>query len=44
MVYCVDLNGLLQKCRERDPTLTIKYKQKKLEQVGREETKKAKKR
>jgi len=32
------------KCRERDPTLTIKYKQKKLEQVGREETKKAKKR
>jgi len=33
------------KCREKDPSLTIKYKQKKLEQAGRDETgKKAKKR
>lgn len=33
------------KCRQRDPSLTIKYKQKKLEQVGKEESaKKAKKR
>lgn len=36
---------LQQKCRQRDPSLTIKYKQKKLEQVGKEESaKKAKKR
>ncbi|EFX66713.1 hypothetical protein DAPPUDRAFT_229353 [Daphnia pulex] len=33
------------KCRQRDPSLTIKYKQKKLEQAGKEEAaKKAKKR
>lgn len=44
-LHLIDNCDIFQKCRQRDPTLTIKYKQKKLEQAGKEEAaKKAKKR